>query len=227
MEQHVVKDFSSLLEEGKIKGLTPKQIKAHLGLYEGYVKKLNEIQQRVDDFYKKLKDDPEILQKNANFSYGEFSELKRREVVAYNGSYLHKAYFENLLPNNEPDDQMKISLKDSFGSIETWKADLRASAASTPGWVLLAWDKTRNRLNNWVLYEHSVNVPAISQDVVLAMDCWEHAYMIDYGTDKGSYVKTFVDNINWQEVNKRFNDILKGKASSAMNTKGASKPKLK
>jgi len=226
MELHQVKDFSKLLEEGKIKGLTPKQIKAHLGLYEGYVKKLNEIQQKIEGFHDKLKDDPEILSKNANFSYGEFSELRRREVVAYNGSYLHKAYFENLLPNNQPDDQIKSALKEGFGSFENWKADLKACAASTPGWVLVAFDKSRNRLNNWVLYEHSVNVPAISQDVVLAMDCWEHAYMIDYGTDKGSYVKTFVDNINWQEVNKRFNDILKGKNSSAMNTKDAKKPKV-
>ena len=215
--EHKIKDFSALLQEGTIKGLTPKQIKAHIGLYEGYVKKLNEIEQKLDDFRKQMDTDPEILSKNANFSYGSFSELKRREIVAYNGSYLHKAYFENLEPVNEPDDQFKSMLNSSFGSIDKWKAEIKADAASTPGWVLVTVDRNRNQLHNWVINEHSINVPAIAQDVVIALDCWEHAYAIDYGTDKGSYVKVFLDNINWQEANKRLNDVLNGNKSKAMS----------
>ncbi len=214
--EHKIKDFSALLNEGVVKGLTPKQIKAHLGLYEGYVKKLNEIEQRLDDLKKQMDTDPDILSKNANFSYGSFSELKRREIVAYNGSYLHKAYFETLEPVNEPDDQFKSLLKDSFGSVDKWKAEIKADAASTPGWVLIALDRNRNQLHNWVINEHSVNVPAIAQDVIIALDCWEHAYAIDYGTDKGTYVKVFLENINWQEANRRLNDVLNGKRSSAM-----------
>jgi len=214
--EHEVKDFSALLAEGAIKGLTPKQIKAHLGLYAGYVKKLNEIEQRLDELRKQLDTDPEILQKNANFSYGSYSELKRREIVAYNGSYLHKAYFENLEPINEPDDQFKSLIKDSFGTVDKWKAETKADAASTPGWVLVTYDRVRKQLHNWVINEHSINVPAISNDVVIALDCWEHAYAIDYGTDKPTYVKVFLDNINWEETNKRLNDVLNGKASTAM-----------
>jgi len=217
--EHKVKDFSELLEEGKIDGLSPKQIKAHLGLYEGYVNKLNEIQQKMQDMRKQLDKDPEILSKNANFSYGSWSELKRREVVAFNGSYLHKAYFENLQNIAEPDDQFKSLIKDSFGTLDKWKAETKADAASTPGWVLLAYDKISNKLKNWVVYEHSVNVPAISQDIVLALDCWEHAFMIDYGTDKASYVKTFLENINWEEINNRLNQVLKGKPSPAVKNK--------
>ncbi len=215
-ETHNVKDFNHLLEEGAVKGLSPKQIKAHLGLYEGYVKKLNEIRQKLSEMHAQLDKDPEILSKNANFSFGSFSELKRREVVAFNGSYLHQAYFENLEPVNQPDDQMKSEIKKAFGSLDKWKADLKASAASTPGWVLVAYDKITGKLNNWVVYEHSVNVPAIAQEVVLALDCWEHAYAIDYGTDKATYVKLFIENINWEEVNKRLNEVLKGRKSPAV-----------
>ena len=214
--EHKIKDFSALLNEGAIKGLTPKQIKAHIGLYEGYVKKLNEIEQRLEDMRKQMDTDPDILSKNANFSYGSFSELKRREIVAYNGSYLHKAYFENLEPVNEPDDQFKSLLNSSFGSVDKWKAETKADAASTPGWVLVAYDRNRNQLHTWVINEHSINVPAIAQDVVIALDCWEHAYAIDYGTDKASYVKVFMENLNWQEANKRLNDVLNGNKSKAM-----------
>ena len=213
--EHKVKDFSGLLEEGAVKGLTPKQIKAHLGLYEGYVKKLNEIEQRLDDMRKQLDSDPDILQKNANFSYGGYSELKRRETVAYNGSYLHKAYFENLEQVNEPDDQFSSLIKDSFGSLDKWKAETKADAASTPGWVLVTYDRMRKQLHNWIINEHSVNVPAIAQDLVIALDCWEHAYAIDYGTDKAAYVKVFFDNMNWEEINKRLDGVLNGTKSPA------------
>lgn len=214
--EHKVRDFSKLLSEGTIKGLTPKQIKAHLGLYEGYVRKLNEIEQRLAEFRAKLDSEPDILQKNANFSYGAFSELKRREIVAYNGSYLHKAYFENLEPVNEPDDQFRSLLKGSFGSVEKWQAETKADAASTPGWVLVTYDHVREQLHNWVINEHSINVPAISQDVVIALDCWEHAYAIDYGTDKATYVQVFLANLNWEEANRRLNVVLNGRPSPAM-----------
>ncbi|MBI4894905.1 MAG: hypothetical protein HY831_00275 [Candidatus Aenigmarchaeota archaeon] len=214
--QHLTKDFTNLLEENAIKGLSSKQIKAHLGLYDGYVKKLNEIQQKLSEMRTQLDKDPEILQKNANFSFGLWSELKRREIVAFNGSYLHKAYFENIENIGEPDDQLKSLVKQSFGSLDKWKIETKADGASTPGWVLLTYDRISNKLKNWVIHEHSINVPAIAQDVILALDCWEHAYMIDYGTDKASYIKTFIENINWDEVNTRLNHVLNGKSSSAM-----------
>ena len=76
--------------------------------------------------------------------------------------------------------------------------------------------RVRKQLHNWVINEHSINVPAISNDVVIALDCWEHAYAIDYGTDKSTYVKVFLDNINCEETNKRLNDVLNGKVSTAM-----------
>ena len=31
----------------------------------------------------------------ANYTFGESSELKRREAMAFNGSYLHQLFFEN------------------------------------------------------------------------------------------------------------------------------------
>src|SRR5262249_45499942 len=71
---------------GKIKGLSEAQLKNHFTLYQGYVKKLNEIEQRLATADKAT----------ANYSYGEYSELKRREPVAYNGTYLHEMYFDNL-----------------------------------------------------------------------------------------------------------------------------------
>jgi Fe-Mn family superoxide dismutase len=40
------------------------------------------------------------------------------------------------------------------------------------------------------------------------MDTWEHAFMIDYGTDKKSYINAFLDNVNWKVMEDRLNSAL-------------------
>ena len=61
---HLISECSAFLSEN--------QLKAHFTLYQGYVKKLNEIEEKL------AKADPTT----ANYSYSEYSELRRREPVA-------------------------------------------------------------------------------------------------------------------------------------------------
>lgn len=188
---HQMKDFDSLL--GQIPGISDAQLRAHFGLYAGYVKKLNEISEKLATV------DPST----ANYSYSEYSELKRREAVAFNGSYLHQMYFENLAaPGQTPGEQFKAAVEKSFGSWDRYVADMRAGAGSTPGWVVTTWSRVDQRLHNYVMYEHHIGLP-VHQEVVLALDCWEHAYMIDYGTAKAKYLDAFLSSVNWQVVEQR------------------------
>ena len=102
---HVAKDFSAL--KGSLDGFSDKQLDAHFTLYNGYVTKLNEIEEKL-----KTAD-----RSKANYSFNEYSELKRREPVPFNGTYLHELYFENLVgPGGQPSDQLKKAASDSFGS---------------------------------------------------------------------------------------------------------------
>lgn len=191
------RDFSHILNE--VKGLSEKQLSAHIKLYEGYVKKTNEIEQKL-----KTAD-----RSTANFSFaGEFGELMRRRSVPFNGAVLHEVYFDNLVSAGEPEHDVRKMLTGEFGSMEKWEEDMKAAANTTTGWVLLTLDRTDNRVKHWILYEHQ-NFNPVAQDILLALDCWEHAFMIDYGIDKASYLKAFMQNINWETVNQRFNDIMK------------------
>lgn len=72
------KNFGNLLG-GDAKGLSDLQLEAHFTLYQGYVKKLNEIREKLGSADRSA----------PNYSYNEYSELKRREPVAYNGTVLH------------------------------------------------------------------------------------------------------------------------------------------
>ena len=194
---HEVINFDHLL--GALNGISDVQLKAHFGLYQGYVKKLNEIEELLKN------QDPSA----ANYTFNAYSELKRREATALNGSYLHQLYFENLAaPGQAVDAEFKAQVERSFGSWDKYVADLRGAAGSTPGWVLTTWSKIDQRLHNYVMYEHHVGLP-VNQEVVLALDCWEHAFMIDYGTAKAKYLDAFLDNIHWEVVGKRLSKCLK------------------
>jgi len=161
--------------------------------------KLNEIEEKLKSA------DPT----GGNYSFNEFSELKRREAVAFNGSYLHQLYFENLAaPGQAPDSNFKSAVEKSFGSWDRWVAEVRGTAASTPGWVITTLNKVDHSVHNYVMYEHHIGLPA-HQEIVLALDCWEHAYMIDYGTAKPKYLDAFLENVDWKMVGERFKKVAK------------------
>ena len=195
--EHKAKDFSHLL--GKLPGFSEKMLTAHFTLYQGYVKKLNEIEQKLGTVDKAL----------ANYSFGEFSELKRREAVAFNGSYLHELYFEAMNSNKtEASVALKKAVDDSFGTWENMVKDMKATAGSTPGWVLLTYNKVDKKLHTYILFEHHIGLPA-HQEIILALDCWEHAFMIDYGIGKADYLTAFFNVVDWHQVCKRLENAGK------------------
>ena len=187
---HQTKNYEYLI--GKLDGFNADLIKEHLGLYAGYVKKYNEINEKLGS-----------VEKTGNYSYAEHSELIRRRSVAWNGARLHELYFDSMTPGGtEIGEGLKAGLERDFGSIETWKEDLKACASATPGWVLLVRNPVSDTLQHYVVYEHQNNYPA-EVNVILALDCWEHAFAKQYGTNKGAYIEAFLGNLHGEELEKR------------------------
>jgi Fe-Mn family superoxide dismutase len=188
------KNFDHLLG-GNAKGLSDLQLKAHFTLYQGYVKKLNEIWEKVAKADKSA----------PNYSYNEYSELKRREPVAFNGTVLHEMYFENLgNGSTQPDAGAKKLIEHSYGSVDNWIADQKAALMSAHGWTLTVYDYTEKKLlTNLVRTEHDVGLFA-NTHVIIAIDAWEHAYFADYQTKKADYVANTLSGLNWDVLNARF-----------------------
>jgi Fe-Mn family superoxide dismutase len=189
---HTAKDFSYLV--GQIEGLSEKQLRAHFDLYAGYVKKVNEIEDRMQS----------ADRSSANYSYGIISELHRRHAVAFNGAYLHQLYFENLTGQvTRPSEELLTAIERQFGSLADWEADMEAALISSPGWVLLCRSRFDGALRNVLVEEHHRGL-LIEQDVLLALDGWEHAYMIDYGIKKAEYAKVLRSSVDWAVASRRF-----------------------
>jgi Fe-Mn family superoxide dismutase len=191
------KNFDNLLG-GNAKGLSDLQLKAHFTLYQGYVKKLNEIREKLGSADRSA----------PNYSYNEYSELKRREPVAYNGTVLHEMYFENLgNGSTSPDDNAKQLITRSFGSFDDWIADSKAILMSAHGWLVTVFDYNDGKLyNNLVRTEHDVGLFA-NVHALIAVDAWEHAYFADYQTKKADYVANALSGLNWDVLNGRLKQV--------------------
>jgi len=187
-----------------LNGLSDKQMEPHRDvLYTGYVKKLNEIEkaQRAADLSK------------ANGTYAEFRELKVEEIFATNGVFLHEEYFENL-EHGKGAEPAEGSLFDAivaeWSSFVKWKEEFVACGKSSRGWVVLAYSFNDHRLHNYVGDRHDMG-GVWSAVPILVLDVYEHAYMIDYATDRAAYINAFFANLNWDVTRQRFERALKMK----------------
>ncbi len=188
---HEAKNFDHLL--GKLAGFSDDLLKDHFGLYKGYVTKLNEIEDKLGKADRSA----------ANYSYNEYSELKRRECVPLNGTYLHELYFENLAAGGSaPSEALKSAAAAGFGTWDDYVKDCRAAAGSTPGWVITTYSRIDQKLHNYIMFEHHMNWP-VYQEPIMALDCWEHAFMRDYGTKKPAYLDAFFKNVSWAVADAR------------------------
>lgn len=174
-------------------GLSAYQLMEHYKLYNGYVNKTNEIWLRLSG----------TDRSDASATYSPYRELKLEETYAFNGVKLHELYFTNLGGWGGPPIGPIAALIDrDFGNAEIWAEDFQALALSARGWAALAYDRGTNRLHNFLFDAHNVG-GSVETHILLIIDVYEHAYFIDYGTDRRAYIDTFFNNINWDEVNRR------------------------
>jgi len=171
-------------------GLSLKMIQEHFKLYEGYVKKTNEIQSKINAADKS----------EANGVYSPIGELKRQETFAVNGMKLHEVYFGHLSGDGVPKGELVGMIEKDFGSMDAWKLDMVATAISARGWAILAFDFRDNSLHNYGADAH--NVGAVWGAIpIIVLDVYEHAYFMDYGVNRKDYLDAFFKNLDWDFAN--------------------------
>lgn len=181
-------DFSS------VQGITLKQLQQHYKLYEGYVSKMNEIWNIPNDA-KEFKD--------SNATYSKMRSLKLGETFALDGVKLHQLYFQNMTGGfNNPTGEIIKLIKRDFNSYENFLQYFKNVGLAVRGWAILAIDPLDNRLHVFGSDAHDVGAVWESYPLLI-MDVYEHAYFMDFGTDRSKYIDTFIKNINWRIVNGR------------------------
>jgi len=189
-EEHKVRPLKYAGKD--LPGLSKRQLEEHHDvLYAGYVKKLNEIETKLDS--------ADLSEANATFSL--IRELKLEETFATNAIRLHEGYFDNLGGSGgNATGKILDLIREDFGSFEKWAAEFSALGVSARGWVVLAFDWEDKRLHNYLCDVHNQG-GVWNATPLLILDVYEHAYMIDYGTARKKYLETYMKNIDWAEVN--------------------------
>jgi Fe-Mn family superoxide dismutase len=177
----------------EVTGLSNSQLSQHVTLYQGYVKKRNEIAASL-----RTVDRTNV----AGITYSPYRGLKVAETFAFNGTILHELYFQNLGTGTQMGPETKQLLIKNFGSIANFKKDVIDAASCARGWVLTCYSIDDGKLYNFLLDAHNETVPVLVLPI-LVIDTYEHAYMIDFGIDRAQYLKTIWENINWDVVEMR------------------------
>ena len=185
------KDFDKLAKT--LNGFSASQIQQHLKLYNGYVAKSNQM-------YKMLKD---VDVSSANATFSDLRELLIEQSYAVNGVVYHEFYFGNLGgKGGEPGGDLKAAIEERWGSNAKFMDFLKGAGKSARGWVVVGYNTRGGHLDAFALDTHNDYSPA-GIIPVMVLDVYEHAYMVDFGIDRGKYLETFMDNLDWNVVAKR------------------------
>ncbi len=186
-------------------GISDKQIEVHWKLYEGYVAQTNQLIAQLKD-----------LREQGQGTTPLYLDRRRRMAFEMCGMLVHDYYFANLKAGIADDvaKDFKKLVAGKFGSFDAWLADFKAAGTTRGvGHAICYFDPMTGDVNNHFIEMHSEgHMPGFQ--VLLSMDVWEHAFLMDYlPSERAKYIDAFVANINWEVVETRTQAALSRKAS--------------
>jgi len=138
--------------------------------------------------------------------------IKDRDDILYNagGVVNHELYFDSMIPNGtgiipEP---LNRALIEKFGSIEGFINQFINLATLLPGsgYTFLVLKPSKEL---YLLDLPNQDSPySFGMIPILTIDVWEHAYYLDNRNNRKDYINNFLKLINFNEVNKKYQQIL-------------------
>jgi superoxide dismutase, Fe-Mn family len=178
-----------------LNGLSPRLMASHYeNNYGGAVRRLNAIRGALERL------DP------AAAPGFVLNGLKREELIATNSMLLHELYFDGLGGGGgPPDGALAEAIAHDFGSFERWRSEFTAMGRALgggSGWVVLTRSARDGSLSNVWAADHTHALAGGTP--ILALDMYEHAFHIDFGTNAAAYVDAFMANLHWPRIAARF-----------------------
>lgn len=176
--------------------LSKEQIDEHFDEhYKGYLKGLKDAKTR---FEKAAMDE-------SNHNGSDYRAAMCDYAFNYNGVLLHETYFQ-CLGSKEMGSGVIREVSKTYGSKDKFLKHLKASLMAARGWVTLCFN------HDWELRLSIVDFHGGEGGILgcptLALDVWEHAYYVDFKSDKSAYVDRMIEDINWEFVEEHVEKLL-------------------
>lgn len=181
----------------ELSGLSKDQIAVHLALYEGYVKHTN----LILDTIQKLRTE------DAEGNAFVINELRRRLGFEFDGMRMHEYYFEQFEGGAavaSGEGNLRKLVTEKYGDWDGFITHLKEVAGTRGiGWTVVYFEPVAGTIHTAWVDDHQLGQLS-GLPIILAMDMWEHAYMVDYKpAEKKSYVEAFLQNVNWEVAERR------------------------
>lgn len=132
--------------------------------------------------------------------------LKREELLAMNSMILHELYFASFgKVVGRPSETLARQIENDFGSQQKWRdqfVGMGKALGGGSGWVLLSWSPRAGKLINQWAFDHTMTIA--DGHALIALDMYEHAYHMDFGSKAAAYVDAFMAVLDWSNADKRF-----------------------
>ena len=114
------------------------------------------------------------------------------------GSYLHNKFFPQFRApkvGNRPKGAIAELIENKFKTYEDFQAAIKEEAMKIQGsgWIYLSTGGDIKTIKNH----------AVRTDIALLIDWWEHAWALDYQSDKEKYLDNIWRIIDWNVINER------------------------
>jgi len=146
-----------------------------------------------------------------------FSKISTAPAVIRNnggGYYNHNLFWNIMSPNGGGNPTGKIAelINSTFGSFEEFKTKFNDAAANRFGsgwaWLCAKHDGSISVCSSPNQDNPLMDVAECKGTPILGLDVWEHAYYLKYQNRRPDYIGAFWNVINWEQVNKNYENAI-------------------
>jgi Fe-Mn family superoxide dismutase len=131
------------------------------------------------------------------------------------GHYNHSLFWTIMKAGGDklPSGAVNDAISSSFGSADKFFEAFGNAGTTRFGsgwaWLIVGADKKLAVTSTPNQDNPLMDIAELKGTPILGMDVWEHAYYLKYQNRRPDYIAAFRNVINWDEVNRRFQEAMK------------------
>ena len=175
----------------------------HTKHHQAYIDKLNGAVKGtkfenidVNELLKKIHDVPENI---------------RTAVRNHGGGHSNHTFFWQIMApkaGGEPTGEILDDIKKTFGDFNKFKEEFTSAGMNRfgSGWAWLALNKGKLEVYSTANQDSPIMEGKVP---VLGIDVWEHSYYLKWQQQRGKYIESWWNVVNWHQVEENYNKALK------------------